>query len=301
MTRDPGVYALPPAPVDLTRFFIPERMTQLFHTPGYAGLSLEKRRRYNQLTGLFLNEMLVFFEDILAETVLGALLAGPLPKAVAEQLAAFRWEEQRHAEMFKALNRKAAPALYRGRDFHFVRVPRAARLLLDAAARRPRLFPLFLWVMILQEDRSLYYSREILKLKDVLDPSFVHVYRVHMADEAGHVRADLDLLERYWAPVPAPWRRVNARMLRWIFGEFFTVPKRAGLRVLETWAAEFPDEAARLPYWRSQLAALPASRDYHASLFSRESVPAAFAGFDRWPELAGMSRELRAYVPGGVR
>ncbi|TPW20738.1 MAG: Uncharacterized protein FD126_1384 [Elusimicrobia bacterium] len=297
MTRDEARYRLPPGPADRSRFFIPEHLTALYHTPGYAGLSEEKRRRYNHYAALYLNEMFVFFEDVLAETVLGALLSGPLPAGLAERLEAFRWEERRHTEMFHALNKAAAPELYAGGEFRFIRASGAARALLDAAARRPRLFPMFFWIMLLQEDRSLYYSREVLKDKDALEPRFVHVHRVHMADEAGHVKADDELLALFWAPVPAFWRRVNARLLRWVLAEFFTAPRRAGPRVIRAWASEFPDEAARLPYWLSALEDLEHSPEFQASLYSRAVVPAAFAGFDRWPELEGMAAAMPAYAP----
>lgn len=300
MTEAADRYALPAGPVDRSKFFIPEPLTALYYAPAYAALSEEKRRRYNQYAALYLNEMFVFFEDVLAETVLGALLEGPLPKDLADRLAAFRWEERRHTEMFHALNRAAAPELYRDREFRFIAVPAAARALLDAAARRPRLFPLFFWLMLLQEDRSLYYSKAVLAEKDSLEPRFVHVHRVHMADEAGHVRADDELLERFWAPVPGLWRRANARLLRWVLGEFFTVPKRAGLRVVEAWASEFPDEAARLPFWLKTLRDLERDPAFQASLYSRAVVPAAFAGFDRFPELSGMSAALPAYAPAGA-
>lgn len=291
--NDASRYTLPPGPADRSKFFIPEPMTALYYSPAYAALSEEKRRRYNQYAALYLNEMFIFFEDVLAETVLGALLSGPLPKDLAERLAAFRWEERRHTEMFHALNRAGAPELYAGGEFRFIRVPVAARGLLDAAARRPRLFPFFFWLMLLQEDRSLYYSRCVLAEKESLEPRFVHAHRVHLADEAGHVRSDEELLARFWAPAPAFWRRLNARLLRWVLGEYFTAPKRAGLRVIEAWAAEFPEEAARLPFWLKTVRDLEGSPDFMGSLYSREVVPATFSGFDRWPELAGLAEAAR--------
>lgn len=305
MSGDAARYALPPGPADRSRYFIPEHLTALYYTPGYAGLSEEKRRRYNHYAALYLNEMFVFFEDVLAETVLGALLQRKgsdtfASNGLAERLERFRWEERRHTEMFHALNKAAAPELYEGGEFRFIRASGLARSVLDFAARRPRLFPMFFWIMLLQEDRSLYYSREVLKEKDALEPRFVHVHRVHLADEAGHVRADDELLELYWAPVPAFWRRLNARLLRWVLAEFFTVPRRAGPRVIEAWASEFPDEAARLPYWLAELEALEGNREFQASLYSRAVVPAAFAGFDRWPELEGMAAAMPAYAPGGA-
>lgn len=301
MTRDASRYALPAGPADRSRFFIPEHMTALYYSPAYAGLSEEKRRRYNQLAGVYLNEMFIFFEDVLAEAVLGALADGPLPKGLADRLADFRWEERRHTEMFLALNDASAPELPAVGGFRFMRLPPGARALLLGAARRPRLFPFFFWLMLIQEDRSLYYSRGVLAQKDSLEARFVHAHRVHMADEAAHVRADEELLGRFWAPMPPFWRKVNARLLRWVLGEFFTAPRRAGLKVVEAWANEFPDERARLPFWLKAARDLDASPEFQASLYSRAVVPAAFSGFDRWPELASLSKVLPAYRPEAVR
>ena len=301
MSRDASRYALPPGPADRARYFIPEHMTALYYSPAYAGLSEPKRRRYNQLAAVYLNEMFIFFEDVLAEAVLGALEGEPLPAELAGRLADFRWEEKRHTEMFLALNEAAAPELSAEGGFRFMRLPRGARPLLLAAARRPRLFPLFIWLMLIQEDRSLYYSRHVLAGKDALEPRFVHAHRVHLADEAAHVRADGELLERYWASAPAWWRRVNARLLRWVLGEFFTAPRRAGLRVVEAWAMEFPDERPRLGFWLATARGLEDNPEFQASLYSRAVVPAAFAGFDRWPELSGLSTELPAYAPEPAR
>ncbi len=297
MRRVAADYLLPADPVDRSRFYIPEHITPLHYSARFRALPWEKRLAYNQTHALYFNELVLFFEDVLAETVLGALLEGALPPALAARLEAFRWEEARHAEMFRALNRACAPDLYARTDFHFLRLPPGGRAAFLAAARRPGLFPMFFWLMILQEDRSVYYSKEILRERDALEPHFVAAHKIHMADEAGHVKADEELLARYWAGAPAPLRRANAALLRWILGEFFNTPKRAGWRVVEWWARGFKDEAARLAEWRAELRALEHSEGYHAALYSRESAPAAFAGFDRWPELAGLGSALRAYRP----
>src|SRR6185295_2280360 len=112
-------------------------------------------------------------------------LREPWHEGFAARLESFWADEVRHSDMFRRLNRRAAPELYAGGDFHFIRVPRALVAVLRAATRRPRLFPLFLWLMLLQEERSLHYSGEYLRRRAEMEPAFLGAYRAHLVDEAG--------------------------------------------------------------------------------------------------------------------
>ena len=69
--------------IDFSRYFMPERLTPLFHTPSYAHLSEEQRRRYNQLHACYLNEQTIFFERVMAQPILESMMRVALPDAIS--------------------------------------------------------------------------------------------------------------------------------------------------------------------------------------------------------------------------
>jgi len=275
--------------VDRGKPFIPEELTPLFHTPSYRELTEAQRLRYNQLQALYFNEQIMFFETVLGRPILGALLRAPLPPRLADGVRQFRDEEERHTEMFRQLNRRAAPHLYTDRDHHFVQVPAAWRAVTAWAVGHPAWFPLFLWLMLLQEERSVYYSRGHLRSRSSLEPCFVAVHRAHMADEVGHVRWDEELLDVLWRRAGPSRRRLNAKLFAWMLEELFSTPKRAQLRVVDELCRELPELREHRPEMRRQLLALSRDEGYRATLYSREIVPRTFARFDAAPELRSLA------------
>jgi hypothetical protein len=284
-------------PVDLGRPFLPEPLTPLYYTSAYRALTDAERLRYNQLQALYFNEQIAFFETAVGQNLLGALARDGRLGAMTASLRRFKDEEERHTAMFRRLNQEAAPHLYAHADAYFIRVPAAWARLLDAATRRPRLFPLFLWVMLLQEERSLYYSREVMRGRASLEPHFVDLHRAHLSDEVDHVRWDEELLDRLWSTSSRLHRRLNAGLFQWMVGEFFNTPKRAQLRVLDELAREHPRLQARLPVMRRQLLALAHDDAYRSSLYSRAIVPRVFARFDQWPEFRWLGLTIAGYRP----
>ena len=277
------------APAHSTKLFIPEEFTPLFYTRSYLELSEQQRLRYNQLHSFYFNEQIMFFEATLGENVLGALLQRPWPERVGASLRQLREEERQHTEMFRCLNRMFAPHIYSHRDFYFVRVPRTWMAVGNWAARHPALFPMFLWLMLLQEERSLYYSRGFVRDQAALEPLFVETQRLHMADEAGHVRLDEGLLDVLWAHARPYLRKLNARLFSWMLDEFFHTPRRAQLRVIDELAREFPALEPRRREMRRQMLALSHDVQYQETLYSRDIVPQTFARFDEWPEFQSLT------------
>lgn len=283
--------------IDFSRLFIPEHLTSLFHTASYEMLTPPQRLRYNQLYAAYFHEQIIFFERALAKRVLAPFLGDSIGEELKAGLRRFMAEEERHSAMFGTLNRRCAPAYYRESDFHFIRISPVASRLLDWMAFRPKMFPLFVWLMLLQEERAVWFSRQFLKAADELEPHFVAVHRAHVADEIGHVRWDEELLDVVWPRTSAPLRRFNARLLGWMIGEFFSTPKRAGLRLVNALADEHPELRGALPEMRRQLLALSGDSAYRASLYSRNIVPETFARFECWPEFRALATAL-AGSPG---
>ncbi len=282
------------APLDVGKPFIPAELTPLFYTPSYRELTAEQRLRYNQLHALYFNEQIMFFEAALGP-LLAALLREPWPDRLAEGLRQFRDEERQHTEMFRRLNQRCAPHLYGNRNTCFIKTPAVLVPVLRWTVNHPLSFPLFLWLMLLQEERSLFYSRSYLRNPTTIEPSFVATHRLHLADEARHVRWDEELLDALWLRARPFLRTMNAKLFAWMMEEFFAAPKRAQLHVLDELVRELPELRERLPEMRRELLALSRDEAYRKSLYSREIVPRTFARFDRAPEFRGL--KLCGYHP----
>src|SRR5262249_53379540 len=139
--------------------------------------------------------------------------------------------------------------------------------------------------------------REIIRARATLAPEFVALHRRHLADEVHHVRWDGELLDRLWPATSPLVRRANARLFRWLVGEFFNAPKRTSLRVVDGLVAEPPELGPRRAAMRRQMAALAGDAAYHRSLYAPHIVPRSFARFDGAPELHAMRRVLAGYEP----
>lgn len=289
------------AVVDHRKRFIPEEFTPLYYTPSYRVLTEEQRLRYNQLQALYFNEQIIFFETAIGRPVLEALMRDSLPRELTKGLRQFLEEEQQHTEMFRQLNQQCAPHFYGAGYFYFIQLPRAWMALLHWATRHPRLFPMFFWLMLLQEERSLFYSRRAIAQREELEPHFVKTHRTHLADEVGHVGWDEQLIEELWEHANPFLRKVNAELFGWMLGEFFNGPKRAQLKVVHELTPEFPELAKLEPEMKCQLLALSEDGGYQRSLYSREIVPRAFARFDASPEFQSLVLSGYRRQPEGAR
>jgi hypothetical protein len=285
------------ARIDHTKCFIAEELTPLFHTSAYRSLPSAARLRYNQLHALYFNEQVAFFEQEMLSPTLVALQTDSLPANLAKGLRDFFDEEQRHTTMFRALNLRCAPELYGGGSSCFIRVAGPWRMMLGIISRRPQLLPVLVWLALLQEERSLYYSKGCLEHATELEPHFVATHRAHLADEVGHIGWDEQLLDWLWPQVGHALRWMNVRLLNWMIGEFFLLPKRSGMRVVERLAQEVPhlDVAALYRGMRELNTDIP----YLCTLYSRDVTPRAFARFDALPEFALLAQTLPGYRPSG--
>ncbi len=290
----------PATPVDRTRPFLCESLTPLAYAPSYPRLTPPQRLRYNQLTAMHFNEMMVLLEttfDGLLRRLAEEEIPG-FPPGLAACAGDFLREETEHAGMFRRLNRLSEPAWYADRDFYILRVPRAAQWILARVLRRPEWFSFALWILLSQEEHTLELSRRCARLPaDAIEPHYRAVYAAHAADEARHVRVDVHFLDRFHRPA-SRWRRAaNAAVFRLLVRRFFLVPSRGALRVVDLLTREFPE----LRPWRRRLAGelkdLPRDPAYQRVLYSRESTPLTFAGFDAYPEFQSIRGILTAYRP----
>lgn len=284
--------------MDYSKYFLPEHFSPLYYTASYAALTDQQRLRYNQLHGCYSNEQIMFLERAVAEPVLGALLRSSLGHSMRGELVTFVDEERRHTEMLRDLNRVSLPQFYERSDFYFISLPLGVGAFLRRAASHPRLFPLFVWLMFLEEERAVFLGREILRHKADLEPRFVATHRAHLADEVEHVEWDRAILAWLWPRTAACLRSINARLLSWMIGEFFSAPKRANLRVVEELVREFPELRPCFPEVRGQLLSLRQHEGWNLFLHGRAAIPKTLAGLEPCPEFACLSKVIPGYGSG---
>jgi hypothetical protein len=231
----------PPSPGAWGLRFVPERLTPLPFTGAWARLRPHEQLRYNQLHGLYGIEQIIFFEQKLIIPLLAAARANVRDPALLGALDTFVAEEQRHSAAFHGMLRDLRPEWYCDGWQHFVRLGPMGGGALAAMANHPRQFPFLFWLVQLLEERTMFASRLYLDEADQFPSPLVALHRMHIADEADHLRWDMALISHFWEGAPGWKRRVNARLLDWVLGEFVAVPRRAAMRVVDALAADIPD------------------------------------------------------------
>jgi len=272
--------------------FIPESLTPLFFTSLYGEVSKEVRLRYNQLHACYCNEQIMFFETRLAPAVLNAMHTSEISPVLKTKLERFLNEERLHTEMFRRLNAHLEPKLYSTNDFYFIDPPKPILFLFESAAAKVEWFPLWIWLMLLQEEKAIHFAQQILQEKKLLESCFVETHKAHLADEIDHVKWDEEMIEAAWTR-RKPWiRKLNARLLELLLKEFFMSPKRSNLRVLECLIEEFPELERHRRRSANELKSLNKNPDWVQSLYSKNIAPRTFRLFNAWREFLPLAKIL---------
>jgi hypothetical protein len=285
---------------DEFRWSVPESITHLYYAPVYQTLTEKERRVYNKLHACFCCEMLIFFEEELPQGYSTAARGAGVSKSVYGEVQAMLASESRHAAMFRDLARDLDSNLYEPFVYHFLRMPKGILRLLKLPLQYPRLFPLVFWIVLLQEERAVYYSKEVIRCASELDPRVVDAFSRHMDDEKDHLGVDEALLEVYWERSSSSIRWLNAQAFRILVDEFLNAPKRGGIRVIERLVQEVPTLEGRKRELTAGLLDLAKDARFHESLYSRKIVPKTFALFDRYAEFRSLGDRVRGYSPGGA-
>ena len=255
--------------IELTaeEWYMPPELTPLWQTYSHGGLSLRQQRDYNRLHALYFHEQIVFFEQEIICPVLRALAVGleeePLRRGVGE----FIKEEIEHSAMFHGLLREEAPEWYADSPYHFIRCGFIEKSLLQWGVEHPRWFPMYLWLILLLEERAMFCSRAFVEGRGNLRKPYYEVQRRHLADEVDHVQWDEELIATVWNRTPLSLRKANLRMLDWMLGEFVVAPKRAAIRVVEQLVFLHPELRGRLGIFIRELRELGGSVPFRKSIF----------------------------------
>lgn len=267
------------------RPFLPDRLTPLPFTPLWPRLRPHERLRYNQLHGLYFHEQIIFFEQRIIVPLLRALQPRVRRSDLRDALGIFIVEENAHSAAFHALLRALRPEWYDRRWDRFVRGGPVAGRLLALMLRQPQLFPCFLWLVQLLEERTIFASRLYLADANAFPKSILALHRQHLSDEADHVQWDIALLDQFWSMTPSWLRRTNVRLLNWMLGEFIAVPRRAALRVIDALAVDLPDLSVPASDLKAALRTLAETPEFRGAIFGRDAVPRTWKQATAAPDL----------------
>ncbi len=266
--------------------YIPETLTPLSFTSIYQTIPEEARLAYNRLHGLYFLEQTIFFEQIMGKPALRWIIKTAEDPELAKEAMEFLDEEDKHSEWFRKLLRDVRPEIYQDRDFDLLHAPRPAVLALRAVAGSLRWLPCLLWLQLIAEERALYFGRCYVEAAADLDPRFLAVQKLHLADEPGHIRRDEMFIRWLWPRCGPRLRRANAWILRYMLKEWFHLPKRSGWRVVERWLRQFPKLEKRRGEFRTAMDGLQDNQTYLRTLYPRRHLKRTLALAAPWPELA---------------
>lgn len=266
--------------------FVPESFTQLYHTPLYAELDDAQQLRYNQLYGLRSNELFMLFEEGFTRRVIWRLRdhCASVDPLLGECLGLMLEEEADHHRMFLDFNRRVLPEAYHDGRGHFARPSLIESAVLRLLTCRPVRWPFMLWLILLLEEFSTAFSRLLIahEQTDALSADYVKLHRLHMLDEARHVALDVALLERFLPSLSIKHQALNGRIFRGLLREMLA-PKRSGIRVLRTLAAEYPELSALLPQMETAVRALPHDPGLYPMVADAETLSFTHELLKRYP------------------
>ena len=142
---------------------------------------------------------------------------------------------------------------------------------------------------MIQEEKAVYYAKEFLDSERELEPHYYETQISHLADEGSHFDYNTQLLDLFWENKGTVLRRLNGRLFEWVLKEFFTVPKRSGLKVLDHWLGEFPEIQHWKPQIKQHYRELNQNAAYICSLYSPRTVPHTLDRMKQEPELHNLS------------
>jgi len=239
--------------IDHNKLFIPEHLTQLYHTSAYSMLNDKQRLRYNQLFSMRAIEQLMtleqeFIASVLKRTEKSSRLK--LNRKLITCMHEMALEEEQHYQMFYSVNRLADPDIYLNKEMFFARFTRLERFALNTLLLTPGINLFLLWILLILEEFSTFISTQMIRahkqFPDKLDSNFVNVHREHLKDETRHVAICANLITTITEDSHPLIIKLNTFLLKKFMRDYMT-PKRGGIRVIERLALEFPELADKKP------------------------------------------------------
>lgn len=234
--------------VDISRPFIPEKYTQLYHSGIYEELNNKQKIRYNQLYGARTNEQFILFESGFTNQVIKNMLKVKSlnnKQSLLNCLNILLDDEKKHSYMFKTLNEHCAPEIYTNTQYCFLKLSLIERTLLSVICRYPQYLISLLWLVLLMEEHAVQFSKDFVKnsqseaLGD-LEENFKLVHQLHLKDEAKHVHIDANLIDFVLEKSSSRKKSLNVKILKKLL-QTTLKPKHAGINVIRQLVLEYPE------------------------------------------------------------
>ncbi len=276
----------PAVPLDFSKPFVCPSLTALYYAPVWRELAPADQLRYTQLSALSFNELIAWFEEGFSATLRALEGSEALPPEVRSLLPDFIEDERRHQEMWWTLNRCADPHRYAGNVAAITRIAPLGRVLMRWLARRPREYPVAIWLMLLLEEHGNEIARRCAARRpDEIEPHFAAAYLAHVRDETRHVQIDWHLIDSLWPRLAGVRRQENVRLFRWVTGRLLFRTENAALSVAHALIREHPALRSLEPRICAELREVGRNPEFRSMMFSAQSSPIAFYLVARFPEL----------------
>lgn len=290
------------SPIDMSRPFIHEAFTPLYHTPLYTRLSDAQRLRYNQLSGMKVNEQFMLLERDFADRILAKLHRHPALATRPDMIACLSTmlkEEQCHHGMFRDLNQACLPEIYAHTDWYFSTLGHLEKLSIRLATSLYQHLTCLLWFLLAVEEYSVGLSRSMMRSSQTetlgrLEPTFQRVHAEHVKDEIRHVHLEAQLVEACCASRGKISRWINAHVFAGLMT--YVATPHAAVGVISHLATEYPELLPMKGELTASVLSLKHDKAYTHTLFNRFLMPHTFALFDTQPEfmfMRGRDQELR--------
>lgn len=287
------------SPIDLSRPFIHEEFTPLYHTPLYTRLSDAQRLRYNQLSGMKVNEQFMLFERDFADRILAKLHRHPALATRPDIIACLRTmmkEEQCHHDMFRDLNQACLPEVYAHTDRYFSKLSCLETLSIRLATSMYQHLTCLLWFLLAVEEYSVGLSRAMMRSSQtetlgMLEPTFQRVHAEHVKDEIRHVHIEAQLVDACFASRGKISRCVNAYLFD-VLMTYVAIP-HAAVGIIAHLVAEYPELAPLQRELIASVLSLKHDKAFTHTVFNRCLMPHTFALLDIQPELQFLSRRAQ--------
>jgi len=265
-------------------YFMPPELTPLYQTTIYRELSEAERVSYNQLHALYFHEQIIFFEQSIICPALASVRATCDDAGLRDSIGQFITEENKHSMRFREVLQQTASEMYQDSPRYFIRNNPAEIAGLNWCVTHPRLFPMYLWLILLLEERAMYCSRVFLTREEDSSAPFFLVQRQHLADEVDHVQWDEQVIGAIWPETSSWLRKLNVRLMDWMLREFIVAPKRAAVRVLDALVVLHPSLNPRLPRLKRELRELGQTPQFQQSIFCAPVAPRSERLMAKYPE-----------------
>jgi predicted metal-dependent hydrolase len=277
-------------PIDHDKLFMPEHLTQLYHTPAYTLLSDTQKLRYNQLFAMRSIEQLMTLEAKFIALVLKRTKKSRevnRDKQLVYCMQEMAGEEQQHYRMFHRINRQAEPSIYQDKELYFARFSPLENLALSCLLYLPGINLFLLWMLLILEEFSTYISTAMVKAARLAaeshESNFVKVHREHLKDESRHVNICANLISTLMSKTAQPLIHLNTVLLRKFMHDYMT-PKRGGIRVIEHLCNEFPELQATEKTLLDSIRAQKQDSVISKAIQDPACMPCSHALFLQYPE-----------------